>query len=96
MYVFVRKDLTPSQIAVQASHAAIESTKKWPYMMDHPHLVVIGVKNENKLKKVLDSAKSNGILTAEFHEEDIGMTAFATRPIIQDRDREIFKKYQLL
>lgn len=96
MYVFVRQDLTRPQQAVQAAHAAIESTKRWPYIGDHPHMVLIGVKNETKLRAALDKAKKHGILVAEFAEEDVGMTAFATRPIIEDEERQIFRKYQLL
>lgn len=96
MYVFVRQDLSRPQQAVQASHAAIESTHRWPYIGDHPHMVLIGVKNEEKLRNALDKAKSNGILVAEFKEDDVGLTAFATRPIVEDEERQLFKKYQLL
>jgi len=96
MYVFVRKDLSTAQQAVQTAHAAIESTKRWPYIGDHPHLVVIGVKNEEKLKNVIDKARSHGIITVGFREDDGLLTAVATRPIIDSGDREVFKKYQLL
>ena len=96
MYVFVRTDLTKPQQAVQATHAAIESTKKWPYPNQHPHLVLLQVKDENSLKKALDKADSHGILTTAFHEDDVGMTAGATRPIINPEERKIFRKYQLL
>jgi len=96
MYVFVRQDLSGPQQAVQAAHAAIESTKRWPYIGDHPHMVLIGVKNEEKLKAAIDKAKKAGIIVADFHEEGVGMTAFATRPIISDEDRSVFRKYQLL
>ena len=96
MYVFVRKDLSTSQQAVQAAHAAIESTKKWPYLVEHPHLVLIGVKNEASLKKAKALAEENGILITPFYEDDIGMTSLATRPIASDTERQIFRKYQLL
>ena len=96
MYVFVREDLSRAQQAVQTAHATIESTKRWPYIGDHPHLVVIGVKNEVKLKRALDKARSNGILVVGFEEPEDGMTAFATRPIIDDEERQLFRKYQLL
>lgn len=96
MYVFVRKDLSPAQQAVQASHAAIESTKKWPYIGDHPHLVVLGVKSEEQLKNALDKVKSFGILTAPFYEDNDELTAFATRPVIKDEERRFLRRYQLL
>ena len=96
MYIFVRKDLSKEQQAIQSVHAAIESTKKWPYLGYHPRLVLIGVKNEEKLKKILDNAREHGIIMAEFFEDDVGMTAIASRPIISEEDRNVFKKYQLL
>lgn len=96
MYVFVRRDLSPSQQAVQASHAAIESTKNWPYVGDHPHLVVLGVKSEESLKNALDKVQSNGILTAPFYEDNGELTAFATRPVVKDDERNVFRRYQLL
>lgn len=96
MYIFVRKDLTPPQQAVQASHAAIESTKRWPYNGDHPHLVVLGVKSEESLQNALDKVQACGILTAPFYENNGELTAFATRPIIKDEERRFLKRYQLL
>ena len=96
IYVFVRTDLSKSQQAVQSAHAAIESTKKWPYLLDHPHLVILAVKDEKSLKKAIDKADSFGILTADFYEDEVGMTAFATRTIVEEKERRLFKKYQLL
>ena len=96
MYVFVRRDLTRPQQAVQVAHAAIESTKRWPYIGDHPHLVVLGVKSEQKLKNILDKINSQNILTAPFYEDGGELTAFATRPIIDAAERDLFRKYQLL
>lgn len=81
---------------MQASHAAIESTKKWPYIGDHPHLVVIGIKNEAKLKKAFEHVLQSDISAVPFIESDGQFTAFATRPIINPEERLVFKKYQLL
>ena len=96
MYVFVRRDLSPPQQAVQTAHAAIESTKKWPYNGDHPHLVVLGVKSETQLRNALDKIQGSGILTCGFTEDNGELTAFATRPVIKDEERQLFKRYQLL
>ena len=96
MYVFVRRDLSLPQQAVQASHAAIESTKRWPYVGQHPHLVLLGVKSEIQLKNALDRVESEGILAVSFVEDDGQVTAFATRPVISDEERQLFKRYQLL
>ena len=96
MYVFVRRDLTPSQQAVQTAHAAIESTKNWPYVIDHPHLVVLGIKTEEQLKNALDRVTKSGIINVPFYESNGELTAFATRPIMSEDDRKLFKRYQLL
>ncbi len=96
MYVFVRRDLTPPQQAVQAAHAAIESTKRFPYIGEHPRLVLIGVKSEIQLKNALDKTEKNGILVTPFYEENEELTAFATRPVVSDQERQLFKRYQLL
>lgn len=96
MYVFVRRDLTRPQQSVQAAHAAIESTKKWPYIGDHPHLVLIGIKSEEQLKNALDKVREWGILVVPFYEDNSELTAFATRPIVKDEERKLFKKFQLL
>lgn len=84
------------QQTVQATHAAIEATKHWPYSKHHPHLVVVGIKTEEKLKNALRYVQEQGILVAPFYEESEELTAFATRPIVQDRERQLLRKFQLL
>lgn len=95
--MLVRKDLTPSQIAVQAAHAAIFSTKEAPYLDEHPHLVICGLDSETKLKNAIDRLEANGIRCYSFYEPDIGnqLTAAATG-IIRGQDRLHFKRFQLL
>ena len=99
MYVIVRNDLSPAQRAVQASHAAIESTRK--YLSDgdeHPSVIILIVKNERKLIEVQARLKyDHDIEHIVFEEPDIGnqMTALATTPLCGD-DRDIFKRFQLL
>lgn len=98
VYVFVRKDLSPEQIVVQTAHASIEVARKNILdCMDHPHLVVIGIKNERKLEKVLAELECAGIICRGFSEPDIGnqLTAFATQPIVDDQ-KKIFERFCLL
>lgn len=96
MYVLVRSDLSKPQQAVQSAHAAIESTKQWPYRTDHPHLVILSVKDQKELEKVLATAEEHGIMMAQFHETDVGMTAVASRPVYLESERKVFRKYNLL
>ncbi len=59
IYVFVRRDLSIPQVIVQACHAAIESQS--PTQEKHPHLVLIGVKTEEKLKQAMDFVSNKDI-----------------------------------
>lgn len=87
--------MTIPQIVVQASHAAIQANL--PNNENHPHLVVIGIKSEEKLKNALNYVKSLGFSVFPFIEPDIGdqMTAFATQ-IISQENKKFFKKFQCL
>ena len=100
VYVFVRSDLTPEQSLVQSSHACIEAANifKLGELPDHPHLVVLAAKNEQKLHRVRQYLIANNIRHAHFYESDIGneLTALATEPLHADSPlRQLFKKYQL-
>ena len=95
----MREDLTTSQQAVQSVHAAIEAAKAFDLdaLSDHPYVVILAAKNEQRLHRVRKYLVENGIKHAHFYESDIGneLTALATEPICGDR-RELFSKYQLL
>lgn len=97
--MFVRKDLTPSQIAVQSCHAAIEAARNGliPSDIEHPHLVLIGCQNLPALLKVRSKLRTLKIHHKDFIEPDIGnqVTAIATAPLSGD-SRKHFKQYTLL
>lgn len=99
MYVFVREDLSHPQQVVQACHAAIEAATHFSLgnLAEHPSVIVLAAKSEQKLHNVRKYLVDNGIKHAHFYEPDIGdeLTAVATEPITGER-RELFKKYQLL
>ena len=98
MYIFVREDLSPGQIIVQACHAVAESARHFLSKEDeHPHFVICGVKNENLLKNAYSKIIEQNIKAKSFIEPDIGdqMTAFATEPVCNEQ-RRIFRKYKLL
>jgi hypothetical protein len=95
MYVLVRKDLSVPQRAVQSAHAAIEASRAFLNPGDeHPHLVILTVKNEHKLKMISEQLK---VKFRVFIEPDIGnqLTAIATEPI-SGETRDFFRKFQLL
>lgn len=101
VYILVREDLSPSQIAVQSCHAAIEATRRFTPGQDevHPHLVLIGVKNENDLLKAYERLQYHGISITKFEEPDKNneVTAISTAPIPQDSaQRRLLRNYKLL
>ena len=98
LYIFVRKDLAPSQIAVQAAHSAIEIARSHISCdLEHPSIVLCGVDNESKLQKHLDQIRSWDVICKPFYESDLDgqLTAFATEPIFADQ-RHLFKRFRLL
>lgn len=82
---------------VQSCHACIEASRLHSEGLDHPHLVVIGVRNESRLSSILCKLQSQDVNCSPFYEPDIGneLTAIATEPIFEDR-RHLFKRYNCL
>lgn len=99
IYVLVRKDLSPSQQAVQACHVAIEASRTFLDPEEiHPHLVLLEISDKMTLSKVaIKLYLTTNIAYRVFLEEDIGNepTALATEPIYGE-DRTIFKDFKLL
>lgn len=94
----MRRDLTPSQQAVQACHACIDVARLFfPHYQGVPFLVLCGVRDEQHLVEAFERIKSLGIQCKEFCEPDLGdqVTAFATELVSGDL-RRCFRKYQLL
>jgi len=95
----VREDLGPVTAAVQSCHAAIECSSVFSLkdLPRHPAVIILGIKNECKLRRVCNYLVENNIQYVGFQEPDRDdeLTAVATQPITGS-DRDIFKKYQLL
>ena len=92
LYVCVRKDLTPSQRAVQAGHALAE------YMLDSPSwknstLIYLGVKGLNQLENLKRKLEYAEIKHYPFYEPDLDNQITA---IASDNPSTIFKKLNLL
>jgi hypothetical protein len=96
VYVFVRRDLSVPQQAVQACHAAIEAARQSLISaeIEHPHLILFGVHNEAKLNQVRQHLDAIGVRYRSFHEADLNhqLTSVATEPVYGPQRRH-FKKY---
>lgn len=98
MYAVTRKDLSISQQAVQAAHAAIESSRAFLTKDDeHPSLILCTMKNEAQLRHAADNLERQGIRLKRFYEPAIGnqLTAFATEPLTGE-SRKAMRKFQLM
>ena len=89
--------MPPSQVVVQAGHAAFEAALNHDPKLDHPHFVVLGFKNEQQLENAYQKIKNSGLKVYPFYEPDRSneLTAFATESVFEDK-RFLFKKYNCL
>jgi peptidyl-tRNA hydrolase len=87
LYVIVRKDLSPGQMAVQAMHAQMafairhpEITNEW--YLNSNYICLLSVENEEILEELYDKAINLGIKRAHFQEEDLddSLTAICLEP----------------
>jgi len=98
VYIFVRRDLPPAQIVVQAAHSAIESARKHiPLDMEHPSIVLLGFRDQRELERAFRRVQSSGFQVCPFFEADRGdeLTAFATQPVYEHQ-RSFFRRYNCL
>ena len=94
----MRRDLPPTQVAVQAVHAAIEAARHFlPQDHPHPHLVLCRVATERDLLFAADRLERRGVRFQLFREPDRDgeATALATEPLGPDR-REVLARYPCL
>lgn len=94
LFVIVRKDLTPSQQAVQAGHALAEYllhslNLRWK----NQTLIYLGVKDGLQLEKVKYKLENSGIDFYEFKEPDLNNE---TTAIASDQECNLFEKLNLL
>jgi hypothetical protein len=88
-YILVRSDLSVAQQAVQACHAALEAGFLFERPEDHPHLVLLQVKDESMLLAEQARLEAEGIPHAMFFEPDnaTGYSALATAPLSRESGR---------
>lgn len=93
-YLFIRKDLAPSQRIVQASHAAHNAGERFGA---HSHMILFGISSEAEMLKTAAYLENKGIDFEMFFEPDFdtGYTAICTRPLRGD-ERKIMRRFTLL
>ena len=95
LFVIVRKDLTPSQRAVQAGHALAEYLLHGSFLRrwKNETLIYLGVKGLKQLENLKRKFKYDGIEYTEFREPDLNneTTAIAT-----DIDNRYVERLNLL
>jgi len=97
LYVFTRKDLSASQIAVQSIHSAYEMGRFFKEGERHPSVVLIKLKNEKELLKLENYLKKIDLNFKSFVEPyyNHSLTSISVEPISSEQ-RHLFKKYQLM
>ncbi len=94
LFIIVRKDLTPSQRAVQAGHALAEYLLHSPnFRWKNETLIYLGVKGLKQLENLKHKLDYNGTKYVEFREPDINNEVTA---IASDEDCKTFRKMNLL
>jgi hypothetical protein len=82
---------------VQAGHAAYEAASLHTPDLDHPHFVILGIRDEKELERALRRTQASGIVVRPFYEADRSneLTAFATQPVFEHQ-RSFFRRYNCL
>jgi hypothetical protein len=97
IYLFLRKDLDPSQQIIQASHVCLELGRFLPLPDERYRIIILGIRSEPKLLSVINELNSLNILHKTFKEPDLNfqLTAIATEPLNEERSK-LFSRYRLL
>ncbi len=84
---------------MQSCHAAIEAANDFQFsqLPEHPHLVLIGVQDEDSLRAVQSHLSRLGIRYSSFHESDRDdeLTAIATEALDRNQKKPL-SNYRLL
>ena len=89
-------NLEPQQVAVQASHAALEAGSLYGAQLSS-HLVLLTIKDEYLLKEFHQELEEKGVQSVLFFEPDYNppqYTALCTE-LISENQRRLFRKLKL-
>jgi hypothetical protein len=94
----VRKDLSPSQRAVQATHAALKAAKQFSLKWnEHPHLVICEVDSLEHLLRCSESLSVHGVQHCVWSEPDLNNEpASLATTLISGAARRHLRKFPLL
>lgn len=95
LYVIVRKDLTPSQRAVQAGHALAAYLLHGSFLRrwKNETLIYLGIKGLKQLENLKQKFEFNSIDYVEFREPDLNNEVTA---IVTDVNNRFVEKLNLL
>lgn len=99
IYTFIRQDISPEQRIVQLGHACHEAGKLLPHQ-EHTEpstMILLSARDQSDLKSIAEQIDRAGIEFYMFWEPDneMGYSAICTRPIIANRERTFFRKWDL-
>ena len=98
LYVLVRKNLSPSQQAVQAGHAVAEFTHKYPdSLWNRGTLVYLGVEDEGELNAWLMRFQDlEGLELAVYREEYFKQSLTAVAVVGEDEVKTAVRSLKLI
>jgi hypothetical protein len=99
IYTFIREDISPEQKIVQLGHACHEAGKlldprEYP---DVSTMILLSAQDQKDLRLISRKLDCAGIDHYMFFEpdNDMGYSAICTRPIVSNRERAFFRKWDL-
>lgn len=97
IYTFIREDISPEQRIVQIGHACYEAGKAFRDTYGISSLILLSAADEQDVKRIMKKLDRRGIEYVSFFEpdNDMGYSAICTRPVIDDRERTFFRKWNL-
>lgn len=97
IYCFIRQDISPEQRIVQIGHACFEAGKRFREPDHVSSLVLLSARDEEEIKQIASRLGERDIDFYAFYEPDNGMgySAICTRPITDNRERAVFKRWKL-
>lgn len=93
LFVVVRKDLSPSQQAVQAGHAVAAFLLHGQHLWKNEILIYLGAKDCHHLQRIMIRLTLDDVNFVEFREPDLNNEVTA---IASEVDCKLFNKLNLL